>query len=66
MKKIAIVLTGVAFACALSACSAYRSVEKPDGTKKTTVTIAPGTTITGADGGCIDSRGGTCQQPPAQ
>ncbi|MFP2239941.1 hypothetical protein ACLEX4_15635 [Pseudescherichia vulneris] len=66
MKKIALALTGVAFACALSACSGYRSVERPDGTKKTTVTIAPGTTITGANGGCIDSRGGTCQQQPAQ
>lgn len=62
MKTVVIVFTGVALACLLSACSGYRSVEKPDGTKKTTVTVAPGTTVTGPAGGCLDSRGGACQQ----
>lgn len=62
MKKIAIALTGVVFACALSACSGARVVEKADGTKKATVVIAPGTTVTGQNGGCVDSRGGACQQ----
>ena len=64
MKKLYIATTGMVFACLLSACSSYREVDKADGTKKTTITIAPGTTITGPNGGCIDSRGdGTCQQP---
>ena len=65
MSKTAIVFAGVAVACLLSACTGYRSVERPDGTKKTTVTVAPGTTVTGPAGGCLDTRGGTCEQQPA-
>ena len=64
MKKLALVLTGAALVCALSACSGYRHVERADGTSKTTVTMAPGTTITGPNGACVDSRGGTCEQQP--
>lgn len=64
MKKIAIALICAAGVCALSACSGARVVEKADGTKKATVVLAPGTTATGPNGGCVDSRGGTCQQQP--
>jgi uncharacterized lipoprotein len=63
MKKFTYALTGVLLACLLSACSSYRQVEKSDGTKKTTVTIAPGTTITAPNGACISSGdNGICQQ----
>jgi cell division protein YceG involved in septum cleavage len=64
MKTRLLALTSVMLVCALAACSGYRSVERPDGTKKTTVTVAPGTTITGPAGGCLDTRGGTCEQQP--
>lgn len=65
MKKIALAFAGAALACvALTACSGARVVEKADGTKKATVVMAPGTTATGPNGGCVDSRGGTCQQQP--
>jgi uncharacterized lipoprotein len=65
MKKFTYSLTGVLLAGLLSACSSYRQVEKSDGTKKTTVTIAPGTTITVPNGACISSGAQVTCQPPA-
>lgn len=63
MKKVSIVLAGVAFACALSACSGYTHVKSADGTEVTRGHVAPGTTVVGPAGGCIDSTGSNCAQP---
>lgn len=66
-RKTVIVLAGaVLLGVVLTSCSAYRHVERADGTSKTTVTLAPGTTVTTQNGGCINSAGGTCEQQPTQ
>lgn len=45
-------------------CTTYRHIEHPDGTRKTIITLAPGTSVTGPGGLCIDSRGKACVQQP--
>ncbi|ECF1703340.1 hypothetical protein E1B77_20775 [Salmonella enterica subsp. enterica] len=63
MKKL---LLAVAL-CALAGCShsTYTEATKADGSSVKHVSIAPGTKITTADGGCIDSTGAvtTCSVP---
>lgn len=47
----------------ISGCSGQTSVIKADGTQITRSHVAPGTKVTTANGGCIDSTGaGDCQQ----
>lgn len=66
MKKIAIALTCAALGCAaLTACTGntrYTEVTTANGTNAKHVSIAPGTSATTEDGGCINSGGGTCTQ----
>lgn len=61
MKKILLTIIAGASLCALSACSHYTEATGPNGTTVTHVAIAPGTSITTANG-CINSAGGTCEQ----
>lgn len=63
MNKIIIAVMAMLFACVLSACSGYTQVKAADGTEVTRGHVAPGTTVVGPAGGCIDSTGGNgCTQ----
>lgn len=69
MKKIVLVLACAASLCALSACTGntrYTEVTTANGTTAKHVSIAPGTSATTKDGGCINSGGGTCEQLSTQ
>lgn len=66
MKKITIAFACAAFGCAtLTACTGntrYTEATTANGTSVKHVSIAPGTSMTTKDGGCINSAGGTCGQ----
>lgn len=65
MKKALLAVIAGAALCALSACSHYTEATTANGTTVKHVAIAPGTSVTTKDGGCINSAGGTCTQPTA-
>lgn len=62
MKKALLAVIAGAALCALSACSHYTEATTANGTTVKHVAIAPGTSVTTKDGGCINSAGGSCEQ----
>lgn len=64
MKKALLAVIAGAALCALSACSHYTEATTANGTTVKHVAIAPGTSVTTKDGGCINSAGGACEQQP--
>lgn len=65
MKKIIIPALVAAFACVLTGCThtTYTEATRADGSTVKHVAIAPGTKITTANGGCIDSTGAVTTCP---
>ncbi|ENA9695586.1 hypothetical protein ABG299_001077 [Salmonella enterica subsp. enterica] len=66
MKKIVLAVLAAASLCSLSACSTYTEATGPNGTTVKHVAVAPGTSAVTANGGCINSAGGSCEQQPTQ
>ncbi len=66
MKKTVLAVLAAVSLCALSAYSTYTEATGPNGTTAKHVAVAPETSAVIANGGCINSGGGVCEQQPAQ
>ncbi|HCZ3805157.1 TPA: hypothetical protein O2482_000487 [Salmonella enterica subsp. enterica serovar Senftenberg str. CFSAN004060] len=66
MKKTVLAVLAAVSLCALSAYSTYTEATGPNGTTVKHVAVARETSAVIANGGCINSGGGVCEQQPAQ
>ncbi|EEF7350237.1 hypothetical protein JDW41_001536 [Salmonella enterica subsp. enterica serovar Senftenberg] len=66
MKKTVLAVLAAVSLCALSAYSTYTEATGPNGTTVKHVAVASETSAVIANGGCINSGGGVCEQQPAQ